>query len=73
MPDAPIWSEEGLMEYIFMVGVMILEAIGVAAAELVEAFWNAFIIYVGMEGAFWISLILIAIGSVYVIVWRFVL
>jgi len=61
-----------LMEYVWDVVIMFLEA-GVDIAQgFWDAAWNTFNVYIGMDNAFYITITLICIVSVYVILQRFV-
>ena len=67
------FNEEQIMEYIMDIIEYGLDALALVTVGIWEGFWSFFNAYIGMDNAFWITIMLIAILSVYVIVYRFVL
>lgn len=65
------FDEDDLTKYAFQIIEAFLEGAAIGAVGLWEGFWGAVASWIEMDNAFWITLVLIAMISVYIIVRRF--
>jgi len=66
------FDTDRIMEFVWDAVLTFLEAGAEVAIGFWEAAWDIFNIYVGLENAFYITMVLICTISVYVILQRFV-
>jgi len=61
------FNEEDIIRYIFQIIEYMFEALGALSVAIWDGFWNLVLSWVNMDNAFWITLVLIMIVSVYII------